>query len=44
MLSLRNFQQKLREIVKDEGITEKELLEGGKETRKKLFEEMFGDS
>ena len=39
-----NSLQKLREIVKDEGITEKELLEGGKEVRKRLFEEMFGDS
>ena len=36
--------QKLREIVKDEGITEKELIEGGKEVRKKLCEEMFGGS
>lgn len=36
--------QKLREIIKDEDLTEKELLEGGKEVRKKLFKEMFGDS
>jgi len=36
--------QILREIIKDEGLTEKELLEGGKEARKKLFKEMFGES
>ena len=36
--------QKLREIIKDEGITEKELFEGGKEIRKKLFKEMFGEN
>lgn len=33
----------LRKIIKDEGLTEEELLDGGKEVRKKLFEEMFGD-
>ena len=27
-----------------EGITEKELIEGGKEVRKKLFKEMFGEN
>jgi Arc/MetJ-type ribon-helix-helix transcriptional regulator len=36
--------QKLREIIKDEGISEKELIEGGKEVRKKLFKEMFGEN
>ncbi len=36
--------QKFREIIKDEGITEKELLDGGKEIRKKLFKEMFGEN
>lgn len=36
--------QRFREIFKDEGITEKELLDGGKEVRKKLFREMFGEN
>ena len=36
--------QILREIIKEEGITEKNLLEGGKKVRERLFKEMFGDS
>ena len=36
--------QVLREIMKEEGLTEKKLMEGGKEIRKKLFQEMFGDN
>ncbi len=32
----------LRKIIKDEGLTEEELLEGGIEVRKRLFVEMFG--
>ena len=36
--------QVLREIMKEEGLTEKELMEGGKEIRKKLSQEMFGDN
>lgn len=36
--------QILREILKKEGITEQELLEGGKKIRNKLFKEMFGDN
>jgi len=36
--------QILREIIKEEGITEKNLLEGGKKVRERLFKEMFGES
>ena len=36
--------QKLREIIKDEELTEKELLDGSKEVKKKLFKEMFGEN
>ena len=39
---IRSFSE-LRKIIKDEGLTEEELLEGGKEVRKRLFVEMFGE-
>jgi len=36
--------QRLSRIMNEEGISEKDLLEGGKEIREKLFQEMFGDA
>ena len=33
----------IRRIIGDEGITEEELIESGKEIRRQLFREMFGD-
>ena len=36
--------KELRKIIEEEGVTERELREGGKEERKKLFKEMFGDN
>ncbi len=34
----------IREIMAQENISEKDLFEGGKEVREKLFEKMFGGS
>ena len=31
----------LRELMEDEEITPEDLIEGGKETRKEIYEEMF---
>lgn len=36
--------QRLSRIMNEEGISEKDLLEGGKKIREKLFQEMFGDT
>ncbi|MDG6224931.1 MAG: ribbon-helix-helix protein, CopG family [Candidatus Thermoplasmatota archaeon] len=36
--------KRLGRIMNEEGISEKDLLEGGKEIREKLFQEMFGDN
>ena len=36
--------QTLREIMNKEGVSEKDLIEGGKKIRNKLFKEMFGDN
>lgn len=33
----------LRKIIKKEGITVEELIEGGKKEREKLYKEMFGE-
>ena len=33
----------IREILEKEGISERDLIEGGNEVREKLFKEMFGE-
>lgn len=38
-----NTLRDLREIMKEEDLTEEELIESGKEIREKLYEEMFED-
>lgn len=35
---------RLSRIMSEEGISETDLLEGGKKIREKIFQEMFGDT